>query len=155
MERYQQIVFETAEFMASYPAWDEANHRYVLGPAMIPAQESYGSDKARNLNPTFELAYWHWGLETAQKWRQRLGLEREPKWDSVIQRAFPPEYPRRGVHGDRDSAVHDLSRSSVDAGGIRVCPADSADRPERDEADIRPRPADRGIGRARGAGITR
>jgi len=40
LERYQRIVFETAEFMASYPVWDESNHRYVLGPALIPAQES-------------------------------------------------------------------------------------------------------------------
>ena len=64
-----QIVFETAEFMASYPVWDEAGERYVLGPALIPAQESYGSTRTRNLNPTFELAYWHWALETAQKWR--------------------------------------------------------------------------------------
>jgi hypothetical protein len=98
LERYRQIVFETAEFMASYSVWDEAGQpegldriepalgrRYVLGPALIPAQESYGRYRASNLNPTFELAYWYWGLETAQKWRQRLGLEREPKWDKVMQ----------------------------------------------------------------------
>ena len=84
LERYRRIVFETAEFMASYPAWDEQKHRYVLGPALIPAQESYGSDRARNLNPTFELAYWHWALEIAQQWRLRLGLERHAKWDDVL-----------------------------------------------------------------------
>jgi hypothetical protein len=84
LERYRQIVFETAEFMASYPVWDETGQRYVLGPALIPAQESYGRDRERNLNPTFELAYWYWGLETAQRWRQRLGLERNPEWDKVM-----------------------------------------------------------------------
>ncbi len=84
LERYRQLVFETAEFMASYPTWDEAGQRFVLGPAMIAAQESYGSSRARNLNPTFELAYWYWGLDVAQKWRERLGLERDAKWDRVM-----------------------------------------------------------------------
>jgi hypothetical protein len=90
LEKYRRIVFETAEFMASYPVWDQASGRYVLGPAMIPAQESYGRDRATNLNPTFELAYWYWGLDTAQKWRQRLGLERDPNWDRVMKQLSRP-----------------------------------------------------------------
>ena len=109
LERHQRIVFETAEFMASYPTWDEANRRYVLGPAMIPAQESYGSNKARNLNPTFELAYWHWGLETAQKWRQRLGLERQPKWDAVV-RGLPRPSIREGIYTGIETPPHTISR---------------------------------------------
>ena len=115
LERYRQVVFETAEFMASYPVWDAQTQRYVLGPALIPAQESYGSDRARNLNPTFELAYWHWALETAQQWRQRLGLDREPKWDHVMQRLSRPhvrdgvytaiETPPYTIHRDHPSMV--------------------------------------------------
>jgi hypothetical protein len=97
LERYRQIVFETAEFMASYPVWDEADQRYVLGPALIPAQESYGRDRGRNLNPTFELAYWYWGLETAQRWRQRLGLERNPEWERVMRLLSRPTI-REGVY---------------------------------------------------------
>ena len=97
LERYRQIVFETAEFMASYPVWDETGQRYVLGPALIPAQESYSRDRTRNLNPTFELAYWYWGLETAQKWRERLGLERDPKWERVIRNLSHPNI-RDGVY---------------------------------------------------------
>jgi hypothetical protein len=85
LRRYRDVVFETAEFMASYPVWDEARGRYVLGPALIPAQESYGRFRRSTLNPTFELAYWHWALETAQKWRQRLGMDRDAKWDHVLQ----------------------------------------------------------------------
>jgi hypothetical protein len=90
LERYREIVFETAEFMASYPVWDEAGQRYVLGSTLIPAQESYGPERALTLNPTFELAYWHWGLETAQAWRERLGLERQPRWEQVLQRLAHP-----------------------------------------------------------------
>jgi hypothetical protein len=97
LEKYRDIVFETAEFMASYPVWDQKGQRYVLGPALIPAQESYGRYRRSTLNPTFELAYWYWALETAQKWRQRLGMEREPNWDKVIRDLSHPTV-RDGVY---------------------------------------------------------
>jgi hypothetical protein len=109
LDRYRQVVFETAEFMASYPVWDQAGERYVLGPALIPAQESYGSTRSRNLNPTFELAYWHWALETAQKWRERLGLEREPAWDRVIQRLSRPTV-RDGVYTAIETPPYTVTR---------------------------------------------
>ena len=82
LDRYREIVFESAEFMASYPFWDEATKRYVLGPPLIPAQESH--PPATTFNPTFELAYWAFGLETAQQWRRRLGMKRAPAWDKVL-----------------------------------------------------------------------
>ena len=82
LEKYKEIVFETAEFMASYAWWDKEKNRYVLGPPVMPAQERY--DVTKTYNPTFELEYWRWGLETAQKWRERLGLERNEKWGHVI-----------------------------------------------------------------------
>ncbi|MBN1804124.1 MAG: hypothetical protein JW837_02625 [Sedimentisphaerales bacterium] len=109
LERYRQIVFETAEFMSSYPVWDENNQRFVLGPALIPAQESYGRNRARNLNPTFELAYWYWGLEIAQKWRQRLGLEREVMWDKVIRFLSRPTI-RDGVYTGIETPPYTINR---------------------------------------------
>jgi hypothetical protein len=109
LQRYRQIVFGTAEFMASYPVWDESGQRFVLGPALIPAQESYGRDRARNLNPTFELAYWYWGLEIAQKWRQRLGLERDVKWDRVIRFLSRPTI-RNGVYTGIETPPYTINR---------------------------------------------
>jgi hypothetical protein len=109
LEQYRSIVFETAEFMASYPVWDEAGQRYVLGPALIPAQESYGSTRARNLNPTFELAYWRWALEIAQEWRERLSLEREPAWDRVLQRLSKPAI-REGVYTGIETPPYTITR---------------------------------------------
>ncbi|NLW55510.1 MAG: glycoside hydrolase family 65, partial [Firmicutes bacterium] len=41
------------------------------------------------LNPTFELAYWAFGLETALKWRRRLNLPPEPKWERVLTKLVP------------------------------------------------------------------
>lgn len=90
LDRYAEIVEQTALFMASYPVFDAAKDRYVLGPALIPAQESYGNVRASLLNPTWELAYWAWGLSVAQKWRVRRGLPREPKWDEIVQKLSKP-----------------------------------------------------------------
>jgi hypothetical protein len=95
LDGYREVVFETAEFMASYAFWDGS--RFVLGPPLIPAQESYAKDRRRVINPTFELAYWHWGLSTAQKWRERLGMPREPQWDKVIAGLSRPTI-RNGVY---------------------------------------------------------
>ncbi len=81
LDRYRDIVMESAEFMASY-AWEDGAHdRYVLGPPVIPAQENH--PPRETWNPTFELEYWRRGLEIAQQWRARLGMPREPRWDGV------------------------------------------------------------------------
>jgi len=82
LEKYKEIVFETADFIASYAWWDKEKNRYVLGPPVMPAQERY--NVRETYNPTFELEYWRWGLQTAQLWRERLGLGRNRQWDHVI-----------------------------------------------------------------------
>ncbi len=82
LEKYADLVFETADFMASYAHYDAENDRYVLGPLLIPAQECY--NPLETVNPAFELAYWHWGLSTAQAWRERMEMTRKPEWDRVL-----------------------------------------------------------------------
>ncbi len=109
LDRYRQIVFETAEFMASYPTWDQARNRYVLGPALIPAQESYGPTRDRNLNPTFELAYWHWALQTAQTWRRRLDLDPDPDYDRILNHLARPTV-RAGVYAAIETDPYTIYR---------------------------------------------
>jgi hypothetical protein len=87
LERFRDVVFETAEFMASYAAWDAAGGRHVLGPVLQGAQEVF--PKQHTLNLAFELTYWRWGLEAAQRWRERLSLQREPRWDHVLATLAP------------------------------------------------------------------
>ncbi len=82
LKRFQRVIEETAEFMASYATWDAKTSRYVLGPPLQCAQEEFPKD--RTFNCSFELAYWRWGLETAQQWRARLKLARNPAWDNVL-----------------------------------------------------------------------
>lgn len=82
LEKYGKLVSETADFMADFACWDEKNKRFILGPPLIPAQESL--EKEKTFNPPFELAYWHWGLSIAQQWLQRQGKPLNQEWQKVI-----------------------------------------------------------------------
>ena len=88
LDNFRDVVMQSAEFMSSYSEWDADKRRFVLGPVLQCAQEIFPKDQT--LNPTFELTYWRWGLETAQLWRLRLGLEREPEWDRVLTNLAKP-----------------------------------------------------------------
>ncbi|MCC3160532.1 hypothetical protein LJ737_25065 [Hymenobacter sp. 15J16-1T3B] len=83
-KKYQDLVFATADFMASYPFYEKDKDRYILGKGVIPAQERFKAEET--FNPTYELVYWHWALTTAQQWRQRAGLAPNPKYAAVLQK---------------------------------------------------------------------
>lgn len=103
LKKYEDIVFATAEFMASYAHWDNKSNRYVLGPPLIPAQEIYKPDST--INPAFELSYWIYGLKTAQKWRERLGLPSIEKWKNVINKLSRlPE--NNGLYQNAENALN-------------------------------------------------
>ncbi len=87
LARYRELVFETADLLASFMQFDDERGEYVLGPPIIPAQEVF--PPLTTFNPTFELEYYLFGLKTAQAWRERLGLERNAEWDRVIERRSP------------------------------------------------------------------
>jgi hypothetical protein len=105
LEKYKDIVFETADYMATFVDWDPARKEYVIGPGINSADEKH-LDYAHNLNPTMELAYWKWALETAQQWRVRLGMAPDPKWADVIARIATPVV-RNGVYPAMELPVED------------------------------------------------
>ncbi len=82
LQQYKDLVFATADFMASFAYYDSITHRYILGKGVIPAQERFKAEET--FNPTYELVYWYWALTVAQQWRERLHLPRNKKWDDVI-----------------------------------------------------------------------
>ena len=88
LEKWQEIVFGTAEFMADYPVKEPATGQYSLQPLMTANERVIGKDGV------FELAYWRFALAQAQEWRRRLGLPPEPKWEDV--RKNLPPLPRLG-----------------------------------------------------------
>ena len=82
LENYYELVAETIKFMESYLEYEEEKDRYNLAAPLIPAQECF--DERACLNPVFELEYWHTAFLIAQKWRERLGIGRNEKWEEII-----------------------------------------------------------------------
>lgn len=87
LERYRDVVFASADFLASYAFYDRAADRYVLGPPIKAVSERTQENETQN--PTFELAYWYYALGVAQTWRQRLGLDPDPHWADVRAKLSP------------------------------------------------------------------
>ncbi len=86
LDRYGEVVEATADLLASWPI--EHDGRLNLGAPMIPAQENY--DPLTTVNPTFEVEYFRWALETAQAWRERKGQARRADWDQALAKIAPP-----------------------------------------------------------------
>jgi len=87
LNKYKDLVYATADFMASFTVYDKAKDRYNLGKGLIPAQEVFKAEDT--YNPTYELAYWDWALKIAQKWKERLGEPRDAEWDKVLAKLAP------------------------------------------------------------------
>jgi len=83
LEKWNDIINGTAEHMADYPVRDNDSGIYHLDPDMPPSEQGITRDGV------FDLAYWYWGLNQAQIWRERMGLERNPHWDEIIKSLVP------------------------------------------------------------------
>ncbi|MDC7682591.1 hypothetical protein PQU92_04850 [Asticcacaulis sp. BYS171W] len=82
LSRYGELVEQSAELLASFVHFDDTSGRYRLGPPIIPVQENFAP--LTTFDPMFEVAYFRWGIETAQTWRERRGLKRRADWDAVL-----------------------------------------------------------------------
>lgn len=87
LEKWKDVVFNTADFLASLAHYDSIKQQYVLGPPLIPVSENVGY--MTTLNPTFELSYWRFGLRVAKDWYTRCGLEAPEILDDVFQNLAP------------------------------------------------------------------
>ncbi|HEX3142603.1 MAG TPA: hypothetical protein VHQ64_01440, partial [Pyrinomonadaceae bacterium] len=129
LARYRDIVFETAEFMASFAYYENERSRFVLGPPLIPAQENHPARET--WNPTFELAYWSFSLRIAQRWRTRLGLNPNPEWERVINRLSPLP-ARDGVYLAHENCPQTFTDRNHDhpsmLGALGMLPGDGVDR---------------------------
>ena len=88
LNKYKDLVFATADFMADFAVPDANGKVYNLLPPLIPAQEHW--NRETTMNPPFELAYWHWGLKIAQEWRKRLNMPVDARWEAVVTKLSAP-----------------------------------------------------------------
>ena len=110
LAKYRDLVFETAELLASFAHFDRDRGVYELGPPIVPAQEVF--PPITTFNPAFELEYFRFGLTTAQKWRERLGLGRNANWDTVLQKLAPlPQHAGKYLATESFPQLWDQARS--------------------------------------------
>ncbi|MGN1347216.1 MAG: hypothetical protein ACI4V1_10565 [Eubacteriales bacterium] len=82
LEKWAEIIDETAWHMADVAVKKEDGF-YHLDPVMPPSELGFTHDTL------FDLAYWKWGLDMAQTWRERMGKARVPAWDEVSENLAP------------------------------------------------------------------
>lgn len=89
LEKWKDIVLNTADYMADYLFYDKKAKQYVLGPPVVVVSEN--TDPLQTINPIFELGYFRYGLRTALEWAERLGLpeKRTKKWKEVLSKMAP------------------------------------------------------------------
>ncbi|MDI9401820.1 MAG: hypothetical protein QM428_07790, partial [Verrucomicrobiota bacterium] len=87
LEKWKDVVFNSADFMADFACYQSEEDRYVLGPPIYIVSEN--TDNRTTMNPTFELGYWRYGLRVASEWRKRLNLPEEPRWIEVLEKLSP------------------------------------------------------------------
>lgn len=89
LEKWKDVVLNTADYMADYLFYDKKTKQYVLGPPVVVVSEN--TDPLQTINPIFELGYFRYGLRTALEWADRLGLseKRTKKWKEVLLKMAP------------------------------------------------------------------
>ncbi|MCX6238025.1 MAG: hypothetical protein NTY07_10820 [Bacteroidia bacterium] len=95
LNKYKDLIFATAGFMADFAVLDSSGKVYNLLPPLIPAQEHW--NRETTMNPPFELAYWHWALTVAQEWHRRLNQPIDPHWEMVRTKLAVP-VQEKGVY---------------------------------------------------------
>ena len=87
LDKWKDIVIQTANFMADYAFFDTSKGSYVLGPPMMIVSEN--TNLRTTQDPTFELSYWRYGLRKATEWCERLSITPNPKWQEVHDKLSP------------------------------------------------------------------
>ena len=100
LREHWPLIQETADFMADYAARD-AQGVYHIEPPVIPVQERYAPQDTRD--PSFEVAYWQFGLTLAMDWANAMQAHYPAKWQEVAAHMAQP--PMHGglytAHADR------------------------------------------------------
>jgi hypothetical protein len=87
LKKWDEILTHSADFMTSFPWWNTSTNVYDLGPPMYPVSENTAPNAT--INPTFELAYWRFGLRIAGEWKKRQGFDVPESWQHVTDNLAP------------------------------------------------------------------
>lgn len=128
LEKWQPLIFATADFMASFAVWDEVFGRFMLGPPIKTVPEN--TDPRVTFNPAFELSYWRFGLRTAQEWRKQMGLSPDPQWERVLQ-GLAPLPVENGLYLQQEGMTNTFTKMNWEhpslIGPLGMLPGDGVD----------------------------
>ena len=89
LEYWKEVVQATADFIASFVVFDPETGIYDVGPPLNDVHE--GSELGGTKNTPYEVAYFRFGLQIANKWRERLGMQPDSLWSEIIAHMAPLE----------------------------------------------------------------
>ncbi len=128
LEKWNEVVTDTANFLASYAYYDSATEKYVLGPPLKTVPEN--TNPLLTCNPTYELSYWRYGLRIAQQWRERLGLPPELAWRKVHE-GLAPLPTAEGVYLQQEGMLDTFTKWNWEhpslIGQLGMLPGDGVD----------------------------
>ena len=128
LEKWSEVVNDTADFLASYAYCDSAAEKYVLGPPLKTVPEN--TDPLTSCNPAFELSYWRYGLRSAQQWRERLGLSPDAAWNKVLT-GLAPLPQQEGVYLQQEGMTNTYTKWNWEhpslVGQLGMLPGDGVD----------------------------
>lgn len=87
LRKWDRVLTAVADFMVSYAWFNESTKVYDLGPPMYPVSEN--TNPNQTVNPTFELAYWRFGLDVAEQWQLRQGKPIPSNWRFIKENLAP------------------------------------------------------------------
>ncbi|KAF2198626.1 hypothetical protein GQ43DRAFT_443185 [Delitschia confertaspora ATCC 74209] len=87
LRKWDAVLTAAADWMADYAFWNETTKRFDLGPPMYPVSEN--TNPNQTINPTFELAYWRFGLDIASQWQKRQRKGVPETWTQVYDKLAP------------------------------------------------------------------
>ena len=96
LEKWDTLLTATADFMASYAWYNSSTDVYDLGPPVYTASET--TDPYVTINPTFEIAYWRFGLDIAKQWKLRQGQVVPQAWQDVLDKLAPLAVDQFGTY---------------------------------------------------------
>ncbi|KAF8066644.1 Six-hairpin glycosidase-like protein [Lyophyllum atratum] len=81
LEKWRDVVRETANWMAAFAWHNTTTGVYDIGPPMYVVSEDTSPNVTQN--PALELAYWRLGLGIASTWMTELGEDVPGEWTTV------------------------------------------------------------------------
>ncbi|KAI1639131.1 Six-hairpin glycosidase-like protein [Biscogniauxia mediterranea] len=96
LERWDDVITATADYLASYAWKNESSGKYDIGPPAYGVTEN--TPPAESLNLAYEVAYWRYALDTALSWKARLGRSAPPRWAAVAPLLARPPVADDGLY---------------------------------------------------------